>query len=122
MTDTAGRLPRALLGVSMMMELGRGSPGMKLTWNCESAQRGCSQTLLFLGGRKEPVHGAELDCLFYLGDFIVLSFKSTIHRPQWEKNTVFNLLCFGQTLHMTNVNCCIVLQRPSSSFQKFSIS
>lgn len=62
------------------------------------------------------------ECLLYLEDFIVLLFKSAIHRPQWEKNLGFNLLCSGQTLHMTDVNCCIVLQRLSHSFQKFSIS
>lgn len=122
MTDTARDLPGAPLHVSVTMELGQGNPGMKFTWNSGSTQHGCSQALLFMGARKEPLHGAELDCLLYLEDFTVLLFKSTIHRPQWEKNLVFNLLCFGQTLHMTNVNCCIVLQRPSRSFQKFSIS
>lgn len=96
MTDTAGCLPRAPLRVSMMMELGRGCPGRKLTWNCEFTQHSCSQARLFPGARKEPVHGAELDCLFYLEDFIVFSFKSTIHRPQWEKNMVFNLLCLDK--------------------------
>lgn len=40
----------------------------------------------------------------YLGDFILFPFKSAIHGPQWE-NLVFSLLCFGQTPHMTNVNC-----------------
>lgn len=59
MTDTAGRLPRAPLHVSMMMELGQGCLGRKLTWNCESTQHSCSQARLFPDARKEPVHGAE---------------------------------------------------------------
>lgn len=122
MTETAGDLPGASLHVSVMAELGQGTPGTKFTLNSGSTGHGCSQALLFVGASKEPLHRAELGSLLYLEDSPVLLFKSTIHRPQWEKNLVFNLLWFGQTLHMTNVNCCTVVQRPSCSFQKFSDS
>lgn len=78
--------------------------------------------MLLMGTRKELLHALEMEPLLSLQAFVVLPFKFAIHGPQQENNLVFSLLCFRQILHMTDVNCCIVSQRLSHSFLKFSIS
>lgn len=108
--------------VSVMMELGWGNPAVTFALTNSSAQHGGFQALLLMGTRKELLHALEMELLLSLQAFVVLPFKSAIHGPQQETNLVFSLLCFRQILRMTDVNCCIVSQRLSHSFLKFSIS
>nr|KAF6277400.1 hypothetical protein mMyoMyo1_010264 [Myotis myotis] len=82
-----------------------------------TAQPGCSPALLLWALRGAAAEAEGESRRLHLEASLVLPFKSAPHR-QWEKNLVFSLL----THTTTDINCCIVLQKTSYSFQKFSIS